>query len=144
MSGCMLKCSMKTTLRKAVVLWHLQRVIRYFSGFFSYEQYIMLINDRHTKNDSENPCFIQNMDFTLYIVKHLQTEYILLSPNFCDYEGFFAELFSKWKDSEIELINKKLVLSLMDSKCDKRILRFFLGLDRSRSEIDVLRFNSPR
>ena len=55
----------------------------------------MLINDRHTKNDLENPYFIRNMDFTLYIVKHLQTEYILLSPNFCDYEGFFAELFSK-------------------------------------------------
>ena len=62
------------------------------------------------KNASENSYFIQNMD---YIVKYLQTEYILLRPDSCDYEGFFAELFSKGNNSEIELINKELVLSLI-------------------------------
>ena len=64
------------------------------------------------KNASENSYFIQNMDF-VYIVKYLQTEYILLRPDSCDYEGFFAELFSKGNNSEIELINKELVLSLI-------------------------------
>ena len=35
----------------------------------------------------------------VYIVNHLQTENTLLRLGSCDYEGFFAELFSKGKDN---------------------------------------------
>ena len=78
-------------------------------------------------------------------MKHLQTEFILLRPDFCGYEGFFAELFPKGKDNEIELINREFVLSLislMDTKWVKKVLTVFLGLDRSRREVDAIGIDS--
>ena len=63
------------------------------------------------KSPSENSYFIQNM--CVYIVNYLQTEYILLTPDSCHYEGFFVELFPKRKDNEIELKNKELLSSLV-------------------------------
>ena len=49
----------------------------------------------------------------VHIMNHLQTEYILLTPDSCHYEGFFVELFPKRKDNEIELKNKELLLSFI-------------------------------
>ena len=113
---------------------------------FSYEQNItMLVNDRHIKKHFRELLLHPKYGLCVYIVKHLQTEYILLRPDSCDYEGFVAEVFSKEKGNEIELINKELVLSfisVMDTEWDKKVLRVFLGLDRSRREIDALGIDS--
>ena len=98
----------------------------------------MLVNDRHTKKHFRELLPHPKYGLCVYFVKHLQTEYILLRPDSCDYEGFCAELFSKGKDNEIELINKELVSSLIsvtDTECDKKVLRVFLGLDRSRRHL---------
>ena len=63
------------------------------------------------KHPSENSYFIQNI--CVYIVNHLQTEYILLTRDSCHYEGFFVELLPKRKDNEIELKSKELLSSLI-------------------------------
>ena len=96
---------------------------------FSYEQNItMLVNDRHIKKHFRELLLHPKYGLCVYIVKHLQTEYILLRPDSCDYEGFFAEVCSKGNGDEIELISKELVLSLisvMDSEWDKNVLKVF-------------------
>ena len=113
---------------------------------FSYEQNItMLVNDRHSKKHFRELLLHPKYGRWVYIVKHLQTEYILLRPDSCDYEGFSADVFSKEKGNEIELINKELVLSLisvMDTEWDKKVLRVFLGLDRSKREVHALGIDS--
>ena len=113
---------------------------------FSYEQNItMLLNDRHTKIYFRELLLHPKYGLCVYLVKRLQAEYIHLKPDSCDYEGFFAECFSKGKDNEIELINKELVSSLilvMDTEWNKEVLRVFLCLDRSRREVDALGIDS--
>ena len=84
-----------------------------FLGFPYEQNMIMSVNDRHTKNIFRELLLHPKYRLTVYIIKHLQTEYILLPSDFCNFKGYFAELFCKGIDKEIEIINKRLVSSLI-------------------------------
>ena len=141
----MLKCPAKTTLRKAVVLWHLQRLSD-IPWVFIWTKYYY-VSKWQAYQKALQRTLTSSKIWILCIYRGVSSNRVPTRqrPDSCDYEGFFAELFSKVKDNEIELINKELVsslISVMDTEWDKKVLRVFLDLDRSRREVDALDIDS--